>query len=149
MLPALKQRNIQLQALESKKFVSEPLVAKVTMVENNLKQRKKTTLVDDAQTYSGGYTTTSDDDSGSDENSVFETYLVVEFSPNILRKTLHWIIDKIRRKTSLGGAGLLIRREPQNKYEWRSYFLPDDFFNLPLFLQSKSRSNRAFVGGKL
>lgn len=117
MPPALRQRNIQLQALESKRFVSEPLVAKVTSVENGLKHRKKTTLCDDpVQSNSDGYTTTSDEDSGPDESSIFETYLVVEFSPNIQRKTLHWIIDKIRRKTSHGGAGLLIRREPQNKY---------------------------------
>lgn len=117
MLPALRQRNIQLQALESKRFISEPLVAKVTSVENGLKHRKKSSHADDSmQSNSGGYTTTSDDDSGSDESSIFETYLVVEFSPNIQRKTLHWIIDKIRRKTSHGGAGLLIRREPQNKY---------------------------------
>lgn len=114
MPPALRQRNIQLQALESKRFISEPLVAKVTSVENGLKHRKKSSRTDDCN--SGGYTTTSDDDSGSDETSIFETYLVVEFSPNIQRKTLHWIIDKIRRKTSHGGAGLLIRREPQNKY---------------------------------
>lgn len=117
MPPALRQRNIQLQALESKTFVSEPILAKVTSVENNLKHRKKTTLIDDpAQSYSGLYTTTSDDDSGPNENNIFETYLVVEFSPDIQRKTLHWIIDKIRRKTSNGGAGLLLRREPQNKY---------------------------------
>lgn len=115
MPPALRQRNIQLQALESKKFVCEPIVPKVTSVENNLKHRKKTTLIDDPQTFSGGYTTTSDEDSGSDEGATFETYLVVEFSPEIQRKTLHWIIDKIRRKTSNGGAGLLLRREPQNK----------------------------------
>lgn len=131
MPPALRQRNIQLQALESKRFVSEPIVPKVTSVENSLKQRKKTTLIDEpTQSYSGGYTTTSDEDSGPDENSVFETYLVVEFSPEIQRKTLHWIIDKIRRKTSLGGAGLLMRREPQNKYrtvktELRPFIYPD------------------------
>lgn len=116
MPPALRQRNIQLQALESKRFISEPIVPKVTSIENGLKHRKNTRMMDDsAPSNSGGYTTTSDDDSGPDENSIFETYLVVEFSPDIQRKTLHWIIDKIRRKTSNGGAGLFLRREPQNK----------------------------------
>lgn len=152
--PALRQRNIQLQALESKRFVSEPIVVKVISVENGLKHRKKSTMIKEP-TCSGGYTTTSDDDSGSDDNSIFETYLVVEFSPDIQRKTLHWIIDKIRRKTSHGGAGLLLRREPQNKYvDIRAIiFFRDDFFfieNFALFFpQPKSRSNRAFVGGKL
>lgn len=38
--------------------------------------------------------------------------MVIEFDKNIYRDALHWIIDKIRRKKSDGGAQLLIRREP-------------------------------------
>lgn len=41
-----------------------------------------------------------------------ESYTVIEFNRNVNRKSLHWIIDKIRGKKANGGADLLIRREP-------------------------------------
>lgn len=92
MPPALRQRHIQLQALNATRTSGE--------CDNN--------------SNSAG-NSTSDEDSGPDENGYFESYLVIEFSPNIQKKTLHWIIDKIRTKVSRGGAGLLVRREPQTK----------------------------------
>lgn len=111
--PALRKRSIQLQALESKTLQNhQPTTVKVTTVDNELRNRKHSKQENDNSSYSGGYST-SDEEIADD--AVFETYLVVEFSPNIERKTLHWIVDKIRKKTSHGGAGLLIRREPQIK----------------------------------
>lgn len=109
--PAMRQRNIQLQALESNRS-SDELAASMTSNESSLKQRKKATVVEESTQSNSGGNTTSDEDSGPDDSN-FETYLVVEFSPNIQKKTLHWIIDKIRTKTLHRGAGLLIRREPQ------------------------------------
>lgn len=111
--PALRKRSIQLQALESKTLqCQQPTTVKVLTVDNELRNRKRSQQENDTS-YSGGYST-SDEENVSDD-AHFETYLVVEFSPNIQRKTLHWIVDKIRKKTSHGGAGLLIRREPQIK----------------------------------
>lgn len=116
MPPALRQRNIQIQALESARKSGEFLLPQQAIpTENQLKRRKKAVVVEDVNQSSSTGNTTSDDDSGPDERS-FETYLVIEFSPDISKKTLHWIIDKIRTKTSRGGAGLLVKREPQLKY---------------------------------
>lgn len=115
MPPALRQRNIQIQALESRNSGDVLLPQQAMLVENQLKHRKKAVIVEDVNQSSSTGNTTSDDDSGPDEIS-FETYLVIEFSPDISKKTLHWIIDKIRTKTSRGGAGLLVKREPQLKY---------------------------------
>lgn len=116
MPPALRQRNIQIQALESTRKSGELLSPqKASTIENELKQRKKAVIVEDINQSSSAGNTTSDDDSGPDDG-YFETYLVIEFSPEISKKTLHWIIDKMRTKISRGGAGLLIRREPQTEY---------------------------------
>lgn len=119
MPTALRQRNIQLQAIESTRESRSHgkmlMPEMITPVENELRHRRKAVVVEDvAQTSSAG-NTTSDDDSGPDEGGVFQTYLVIEFSPEIRKKTLHWIIDKIRMKQARGGAGLLLRREPQTK----------------------------------
>ncbi|XP_031623268.1 anoctamin-10 [Contarinia nasturtii] len=117
MPPALRQRHIQLQALQASRssaelFVPQPVT--IQTVQNDLRHRgKKAVVVDDINQSSSNGASTSDDDSSSDENRHFESYLVIEFSPDIQKKTLHWIVDKIRTKTSKGGAGLLIRREPQ------------------------------------
>lgn len=118
MPPALRQRHIQLQALQASRssaelFVPQPVT--IQRVENDLRHRKKAVIVEDVNQSSSAGTTTSDDDSGSDDNGPFESYLIIEFSPNIQKKTLHWIIDKIRTRVSRGGAGLLIKREPQTK----------------------------------
>lgn len=115
MPPALKQRNIQIQALESTRSaeILSPQPIAITTIDSGLKQRKKAVVIEDVhQATSTG--TTSDEDSGPDD-AYFETYLVIEFSPEINKKTLHWIIDKLRTKTSRGGAGLIIRREPQTE----------------------------------
>lgn len=109
----MRKRSIQLQALEAKTFQSQPAAAKVSTVENEIRNRKRSKQENDSSSYSGSYTT-SDEETLSDD-AYFETYLVVEFSPNIQRKALHWIVDKIRKKSPHGGAGLLIRREPQIK----------------------------------
>lgn len=117
--PAMQQRNIQLEALQSSPIPkSGDLLTPqpIETVHTNLKHRKKTaTIVDDvSQLSSTNTTSTSDEDSGT-EDGVFETYLVIEFSPNIAKSTLHWIIDKMRMKISKGGAGLLLKREPQTE----------------------------------
>lgn len=115
MPTALRQRNIQIQALESTHKSAEFLAPqKIKTVENELKHRKKAIIIEDVNQSSSAGTTTSDDDSGPDDG-YFDSYLVIEFSPEINKKTLHWIIDKLRTKVSRGGAGLLIRREPQSK----------------------------------
>lgn len=121
--PALRQRSIQIQALNANRLSAEILTPQsVTMqsVENDLRQRKKAVVVEDIHNHPSGHlsssSTGSDDDYGSDEmRGKFETHLVIEFSPEIQKKTLHWIIDKIRARVSRGGAGLEVRREPQNE----------------------------------
>lgn len=113
---ALRSRNIQLQALESTRKSGEVLIPEtIKTVDYNLRHRKKAVIIDDVNQPSSTSNTTSDDDSGTDDGSIFETYLVIQFSAKIEKKTLHWVIDKIRKKQSRGGAGLLIRREPQTK----------------------------------
>lgn len=115
--PALRQRNIQIQALQATRSSAEllkPQPIMITSVENDLRHRKKAVIVEDVNN-SSSTSNTTDDDSGTDENAHFETYLIIEFSPGINKKTLHWIIDKIRTKQSKGGAGLIIKREPQTK----------------------------------
>lgn len=119
MPPALRQRHIQLQALQASRTSADLLAPQpltIQTVQNDLRHRKKAVIVDDINQSISSGTTTSDDDSGADENGHFESYLVIEFSPDIQKKTLHWIIDKIRTRVSRGGAGLLIKREPQTKY---------------------------------
>lgn len=122
--PALRQRSIQLQALNAKRSSAELLLPQaVTMqsVENDLRHRKKAVIVEDINNHRCGNTssssagTTSDDDCGPEESGKFDTHLVIEFSSDIQKKTLHWIIDKIRLKVTRGGAGLDIRREPQTE----------------------------------
>lgn len=53
----------------------------------------------------------SDDDS-ADLSRTAETIFIIEFGADVTKKTLHWLIDKLRAKKSDGGAGLLIDREP-------------------------------------
>lgn len=120
--PALRQRSIQIQALNANRLSAEILSPQsVTMqsVENDLRHRKKAVVVEDINNQRSGHTssssTGSDDDYGPDDGGKFETHLVIEFSPEIQKKTLHWIIDKIRARVSRGGAGLEVRREPQNE----------------------------------
>lgn len=118
MPPALRQRHIQLQALEATRSSAElfaPQPITIQTVQNELRHRKKAVVVDDINQSSSNGTTTSDDDSGSDENRHFDSYLVIEFSTDIQKKTLHWIIDKIRTKTSKGGAGLLVCKKLKKK----------------------------------
>lgn len=118
MPPALRQRNIQLQALQASRSSAELLVPQpmtIQSVQSDLRQRKKPVIIEDVHQSSSAGTTTSDDDSGPEENGYIESYLIIEFSPDIQKKTLHWIVDKIRTKASRGGAGLQVRREPQTK----------------------------------
>lgn len=96
---AIKQRNIQLHAIETNSPDSE------------LRHRKKS-IADGVTVQASSSTSTSDDDA---EGKPFETHLVMEFSTNINRSTLHWIIDKLRKKKLQGGAELLVRREPQQR----------------------------------
>lgn len=118
MPPALRQRNIQLQALQASRLSAELLAPQrvtIQSVENDLRHRKKAVVVADVSQSSSTATTTSDDDSDDEKSKYIESYLIIEFSPAIQKKTLHWILDKIRTKVSRGGAGLIIRREPQTK----------------------------------
>lgn len=118
MPPALRQRHIQLQALNATRTSGELLLPQpvtITSVQSDLRHRKRAVIIEDVNNSNSAGNTTSDEDSGADENGYFESYLVIEFSPNIQKKSLHWIIDKIRTKVSRGGAGLLVRREPQTK----------------------------------
>lgn len=120
MPPALRQRSIQLQALNAKRSSAELLLPQpltIQSVENDLRQRKKAVIVEDINNQSSSSAgTTSDDECGSyGESGKFDTHLVIEFSSDIQKKTLHWIIDKIRLKVTRGGAGLDIRREPQTE----------------------------------
>lgn len=125
MPPALRQRSIQLQALNANRSSAEllsPQSLTYQSVENDLRQRKKAIVVEDINsvrakggTSSSSAAHSSDDECGADESAKFETHLVIEFSPNIQKKTLHWLIDRIRTKVTRGGAGLNVRREPQIK----------------------------------
>lgn len=118
MPPALRQRHIQIQALNANRTSAEllqPQPVTITTVQNDLRHRKRAVIIEDVNHSSSAGSTNSDEDSGPDDNGYLESYLVIEFAPNIQKKTLHWIIDKIRTKTSRGGAGLLVRREPQTK----------------------------------
>lgn len=122
MPPALRQRHIQLQALQASRSGTDllspqpqPQPVLIQSVQNDLRHRKKAVVVEDVNQSSSAGTTTSDDDSGADDNGIFESYMIIEFSPDIQKKTLHWIIDKIRTRASRGGAGLMIKREPQTK----------------------------------
>lgn len=124
MPPALRQRSIQLQALNAKRSSSKlllPQAVTIQSVENDLRQRKRAVIIEDINNQrsdnisSSSAGTTSDDECGSDESGKFDTHLVIEFSSDIQKKTLHWIIDKIRLKVTRGGAGLDIRREPQTE----------------------------------
>lgn len=119
--PALRQRAIQLQALESNRLSGElllPQSIKIQSVENELRQRKKAVVVENINHHKSDHTSSSstdDDEYGPDDKGTFETHLVIEFSPDIQKKTLHWLIDRIRTKVSRGGAGLDVRREPQTE----------------------------------
>lgn len=42
--------------------------------------------------------------------------MIIEFDKNVNRRTLHWIVDKIRSKKVEGGSQLLIKKEPTVKY---------------------------------
>lgn len=119
--PALRQRSIQLQALNANRYSNAELLSPqsvtIQSVDNDLRQRKKAVVVEDIHNQRSGHasssSTGSDDDYCSEDTGKFETHLVIEFSPEIQKKTLHWIIDKIRTRVSRGGAGLEVRREPQ------------------------------------
>lgn len=118
--PALRQRSIQLQALASKRLSGEllwPQSITIQSMDNELRQRKKAVVVEDINHQKNDHPSSSstDDECGPDESGPFETHLVIEFSPDIQKKTLHWAIDKIRTKISRGGAGLDVRREPQTE----------------------------------
>lgn len=97
--PRLRQRNIQIKAMESMDRAE-------TEEEEDLSLLPKRRV---------NFEEKSDDEAS--DSSVFDTYLVIEFSKNVNSKSLHWIVDKIRGKKSHGGAELLIRKEPNNEYD--------------------------------
>ena len=51
--------------------------------------------------------------------------MIIEFDKKINKKTLHWMIDKIRAKKTEGGSQLLIKKEPAVKYciKFQYFFL--------------------------
>lgn len=103
---SLRQRNIQIAALEKQN-------ADLGGNEKNDPPFKET-----VNFQSDGHTKNGDDSDSSDDDDIgaFESHLVIEFAKDINEKTLHWIIDKIRgKKSALGCAGLILRREPREE----------------------------------
>ena len=102
--PMLRQRNIQIQAMNSLDR------ATTDDEEDALKEtfRKRTINFEEKS---------SEDESQIKEepnsDDSLETYLVIIFNNDVNSKSLHWIVDKIRGKRTHGGAELLIRKEPQ------------------------------------
>lgn len=96
--PRLRQRNIQIKAMESV-------------------DRAETEEDEDSSLLSKRRVNFDEKSDEEIDTTVFDTYLVVEFANNVSSKTLHWIVDKIRGKKNHGGAELLIRKEPSSGYE--------------------------------
>lgn len=95
--PRLRQRNIQIKAMESMDRAETEEDEDISLLPKrcvNFEEKSDDELTD---------------------TTVFDTYLVIEFANNVNSKSLHWIVDKIRGKKTHGGAELLIRKEPNNK----------------------------------
>lgn len=95
--PRLRQRNIQIKAMES-------------MDRAETEDDEDSTLMPKRRV---NFDEKSDEEI---DTSVFHTYIVIEFANNVSNKSLHWIVDKIRSKKKHGGAELLIRKEPSSEY---------------------------------
>lgn len=96
--PRLRQRNIQIKAMES-------------MDRAETEEDEDSSLLPKRRV---NFDEKSDEEI---DTSIFDTYLVIEFANNVSSKSLHWIVDKIRGKKNHGGAELLIRKEPSNEYD--------------------------------
>lgn len=102
----LRQRNIQIDALRKQS-------GNLSDIDN---EAIDPPFKEEVSFQSDGNMKNGDDSDSSDDEDVghFETYLVIQFAKDINEKTLHWIIDKIRgKKSPLGCAGLLLRKEPR------------------------------------
>lgn len=96
--PMLRQRNIQIQAMNSMDRATDD---EDEAIKESFRKRKV------------NFEERSEDEQL--DTDIFETYLVIAFGNNCNNKALHWIVDKIRGKRSHGGAELLIRMEPQSE----------------------------------
>lgn len=52
---------------------------------------------------------------GTDDGKSFNSVFVIEFHTDVKKKTIHWLVDKIRGKKAHGGAELLVMREPLSR----------------------------------
>ncbi|KAL9707566.1 hypothetical protein quinque_011084 [Culex quinquefasciatus] len=130
-IPSMRQRNSQLNALESMHHNEEQ--EKMDEIRSVLKDRrkgkaKKGVAFDAEMVPSGGGTdglrkrgggllsSSSGATGGEDGQETFgDSYMVVEFSEDASSESVQWIIDKIRGKKVDGGAELLVRKEPLTK----------------------------------
>ena len=51
----------------------------------------------------------------TDGKKSFESVFVLEFHPGVKKKTIHWLVDKIRGKKAHGGVELMVMMEPLTK----------------------------------
>lgn len=93
--PRLRQRNIQIKAMENMDR------AETEDDDESLPKRRV------------NFQENTDED---EDSTAFETYLVIKFANNVNSKSLGWIVDKICGKKNHGGAELLIRKEPNTEY---------------------------------
>lgn len=77
--------------------------------------------------YNDSMETSTDTETLEEVTSNPQTYIVLKFSPNVNRSTIHWIVDRIRGKRRNGGAELLIKKQPYD---------PDEVSVLPLMAKN-------------
>lgn len=97
--PQLRQRNIQIKAMESMdraETEEDEDHSRMPKLRFNFEEKSDK----------------SDDDV---DTSLFDTYLIIEFANTVNSKSLRWIVNKIRGKRSHGGAELILRKEPKGE----------------------------------
>ncbi|KAG5674939.1 hypothetical protein PVAND_004883 [Polypedilum vanderplanki] len=105
-IPSMEQRKSQINLLnfmeQEKLQQRRDSNSEFLFPDDNLLHKRRPSQADHSATQSE-----------DDENfASFESYMVIEFDKSINRDALYWIIDKIRKKKSDGGAQLIIRSEP-------------------------------------
>lgn len=137
--PKLRQRNIQIQAMQSMDRVTDEedndiratdtlrrrtnvgvqperpasADADTTLASKSNSQHLQQLVSNSASTVADGDDSGGGGGGGSAGDVVNETQMVIVFANTVPHKALHWIVDKIRGKRAHGGADLLIRMEPQ------------------------------------
>lgn len=99
--PMLRQRNIQIQAMNSVDRATDD--DDEAVIKESFQKIKKINFEEKSE------------DEHTDD-SAFESYLVITFANNVPNKALHWIVDKIRGRRAHGGAELIVRMEPHTEY---------------------------------